>query len=216
MRHYLNTLFFSFNVAMANAADIIDGQQEGTIVLVDGNRQTVYENITGTEYDSNRTLTTVNGSPAILVLGREVQYLTLIVERHQVFVDCAYSDTRNSNNGARVSVGVCGLNWQLDDSYRDIAQQYSDDLQKSIFSFDTTSIIRNSETGSFLLGKMGDIKIYDRYSSATALENALPQKYIVGPSGCFEFGDTVGFLGFYKQRIPKIGYLDIVQSEEPI
>jgi hypothetical protein len=156
----------------------------------------VYENIVGNDFDVLRSLSTINGSPALIVLSRDVQHLTLAEERDQIVIDCAYSDTRNNNNGAKVTAGICGLHWPLDETYGDVARQYSNHIQQSIFSFDTQPLGDGLIPDSFLLGNIDDIEIYDRYSSETTLANASPKKYIKGPDGCFGFDAEVGFLVF--------------------
>lgn len=43
-----------------------------------------------------------------------------------------------------------------------------------------------------------------------------PQKYIKSSSGCFNFGDAVGFLVFLDKDKPRLQYLDVLQSEDPM
>ncbi|MEQ7921638.1 hypothetical protein ABQX22_20765 [Xanthomonas sp. WHRI 1810A] len=212
--HYA-ILFFVASAA-TDANEIVDGSKEGSIVLRAAGHERVYENITTTEQYVNRSLSIINGSPAVLVLGRDTQYFTLAVERDQIVIDCAYSETRNNYNGARVTIATCGLNLQLDETYSDAARKKTENIQQMIYSFDTQLIANNSGPASFLLGKINDIEIYDRYPSVSALENAMPEKYIKGPFGCFNLGNTSGFLVFSSRGSPEIDYLDILQSEEPL
>jgi hypothetical protein len=200
----------------ANALDVFAGDKNGSIVLDKAGRQKVYENIIGDDYDVRRSLSTINGSPAIVVLDRDFQYLTLAVEHDQIVIDCTYSDTRNNYNGARVTAGVCGLHWPLDETYRDVARQYSNHIQESIFSFDTQALVYGSMPSSFLLGNIDDIEVYDRYLSVMALANASPKKYIKGPYGCFDFDTAVGFLVFLDKDSPELKFLDVLESQEPM
>lgn len=213
---YVFSFLLSLVCAAASAGEILVGDTEGSIVLDEAGHRKVYENIVGDNYDVRRILSTINGSSAIVVLGKEIQYLPLAVEDDQIVIDCAYSDGRNRYNGARVTAGICGLHRPLDETYGDAAQQYSNRIQQLIFSFDTQPVVEGSTPGSFLLGNIKDIEIYDRYSSAADLENALPKKYIRGPYGCFDFGATFGFLVFFNKDSPELKFLDVLESEEPI
>jgi hypothetical protein len=139
----LCVLFFVASAA-TDANEIVDGRKEGSIVLRAAGHERAYENITGNEQYVNRSLSTINGSPAILVLGRDTQYFTLAVERDQIVIDCAYSDTRNNYNGARVTIATCGLNLQLDETYSDAVRKNSEHIQRMIYSFDTQFIVNNS------------------------------------------------------------------------
>jgi hypothetical protein len=200
----------------ANAFDIFTGPKNGSIVLDEAGHRKVYENIVGDDYGVLRRLSTINGAPAIVVLGGDFQYLTLAAGRGKIVIDCTYSDTRNNYNGARITAGICDMHWPLDETYSDVARRYSNQIQQSIFSFDTRPLVDGLTSGSFLLGNIDDIEIYDRYSSVTALVNASPTKYIKGPYGCFDFDTTVGFLVFLNKDFPELKFLDLLESQEPM
>jgi len=201
---------------VAQAFDVFAGPKTGSIVIDEAGHRKMYENIVGDDYDVLRRLSTINGSPAIVVLGRDFQYLTLAAERDQIVVDCTYSDTRNNYNGARITTGICGMHWPLDETYSDVARKHSNHIQQSIFSFDTRPFVDGLTSGSFLLGNIDDIEIYDRYPSVETLVNASPKKYIKGPNGCFDFDTAVGFLVFLNKDFPELKFLDLVESQEPM
>lgn len=202
--------------SVANAFDVFTGPKTGSIVVDEAGHRKVYENIVGDDYDVLRSLSTINGSPSIVILGRDFQYLTLAPERDQIVIDCAYFDTRNNYNGAKMTAGICGLHSPLDETYSDVAWQYSNHIQQSVFSFDTRPVVDGLTPGSFLLGNIEDIEIFDRYASVTTLANASPKKYIKGPDGCFDFGTAVGFLVFLNKDAPELKFLDLLESQEPM
>lgn len=200
----------------AIAGEILNGSEAGSIILRDVHGETIYHNITGFEYNIDRSLVEINGLPALLVLSRDSFYFTLLAKGREAVIDCAYSDGRNNYNGARMTTGMCELNIPLDEGYVELAEKLSNSWWSSIYSFDTQPILKEGLATSFLLGVIGDYKIYDKYTSRGTLENASPQKYVKGPLGCFDFGSTVVFLVFSGGDNLKPKYLDILQSMEPI
>lgn len=212
----LISCILSFFDQKAIAGEILSGVEAGSIVLHDVGGETIYKNITGFEYNIDRSLVEINGAPALQVLSRGDFYFTLLAKGRKILIDCAYADGRNNYNGARMAAGMCDLNIPLDEAYIEIAQKLSDSWWASIYSFDTRSILKDDLAASFLLGSIGDYEIYDRYASRDALINASPQKYIKSPFGCFDFGPTLVFLVFSSGDSLRPKYLDIFQSEEPI
>ena len=198
-----------------NAAEIVAGKKEGSLALHVGDDEVLYEDITGDRYGVDRSFTYINGSPGLLVLSRDSFYFTLMIEGREIVVDCAYSDKRNSYNGARMTAGVCGLNIPLRKNYEEIAQDYSSQWRASIFSFDTSDIFKRAVDKDFLLGHIGEIEVFDRYSSAS-LTNSSPQKIIKSHNGCFDFGESVVFLVSSNINSSELKYLDVLRSEEPI
>lgn len=178
-------LFFTcFNVI---TAEIVSRDKPGSIVLRAEGEEVVYDNITGTQHGVDRSLVDINGKPALLVLSRDSLYFTLAVKGREVLVDCAYFDKRNSLNGARMTAGMCGGDVPLVDTYDDIAQRYSNIWSESIYSFDTRTLLNSGASEKFLLGRIGNIEIFDMYPSASSVENSSPQKFIRSRSGCFNF-----------------------------
>ncbi|WP_339436421.1 hypothetical protein [Pseudomonas sp. EL_65y_Pfl1_R32] len=215
-RHSLKVGLLFLVCFNAVAAEIEAGDKPGSVVLHVGADEVLYENITGNQYGIDRSLVDINDSPALLVLSRGSLYFTLAVKGREVLVDCAYYDKRNNYNGARMTAGICGLNVPLSETYDDLAQNYSAAWRGSIFSFDTRGVFESKAGGDFLLGRIGEVEVFDRYSSASSLKNALPQKVIKSRSGCFNFGESVGFLVFINKDKPSLQYLDILRSEEPM
>lgn len=185
-------------------------------MLRDHAHELIYEDITGNKNGLDRVLTDINGLPALMVRSRYDFYYTLLIHNGKILIDCAYFDARNNNNGARASAGVCGLNRELDNRYDEIAQNYLNDLRSSIFSFDTQSIINNGTGSDFLLGKIGEIEIFDRYSSVSSLENSSPQKVVKNRHGCFNFETSTGFLVFMNKDNLRLEYFDVLHAEEPM
>jgi hypothetical protein len=213
---FIMVLFLISPFSKSAAVEIVNGTKAGSVMLRDGSGEVVYENITGNEYNVARSLVDINGIPALLVLSRDSFYFTLLSRGKEILIDCAYADSRNNYNGARMSAGTCGLNIPLSEDYVEVAQNNSNRWSSSIFSFDTSPVFKQKLATNFLLGTIGDVEIYDRYASEEALENALPQKYIKGPSGCFGFKEADVFLVFLNGGSPQLKYLDILRSEEPI
>lgn len=208
---------FSLAVFGAHGAEIIEGESVGSIMLRsngdDGKK--IYEGIIGEKDGFQRSLIAINRAPALQVNSRFEFYYTLTVVEDEITIDCAYFDGRNIYNGARASAAMCGLNVILERNYDEIAQNYSNGWRNSIFSFDTSLMIERAEAEDFLIGRIGSVEIYDRYSSLSSLENASPRKIIKTREGCFDFGNAVGFLVFLNKNAPILRYLDVVRSEEP-
>ena len=157
----------------------------------------------------------INNAPALYVLGRDSYYYTLKTHAGGVHIDCAYADARNSTNGARVLAGMCGLDERIIEDFQVIAQNYSNDWQDSVYGFDTWPMISNKASGDFLLGKIGNVEVYDRYASMDDLLNAKPEKYVKTPSGCYYFKQKLVFLVFNKPRPDNPVYLDVIRSHDP-
>lgn len=213
-----NSVFLLFFYAWCDVVlgVVLPGSSPGSIVLHNNGREKIYENVIGNKDGFGRSLISVNGASALHVSSRYDYYYTLVVEEGGVLVDCAYFDGRNSYNGARATGGVCGLSKPLNSDYDEIAQVYSNEWRSSIFSFDTREVIESGEGRDFLLGRIGEVEIFDRYVSADALENALPQKIIRSRSGCFNFREAVGFPVLLDKNESGFLYLDVLRSEEPM
>lgn len=196
--------------------EIENGKTPGSIVLRDSVRKVVYEGITGERHGFYRKLISINNSPALWVANRYKYYYTLLVNQGGIKIDCAYVNARNTYNGARVSAGKCGLNIPLREDYDEIAQKYSDEWEDSIFSFDTQAVLGSDAGKDYLLGRIGEVEIFDRYPTAISLENSSPQKIVKGPFGCFNFAEAVGFLVYLDKDKPTLQYLDVLRSEEPM
>lgn len=176
----------------------------------------VYENITGVQYGVDRSFVDINGNPALLVLSKDSLYFTLAVKGREVLIDCVYFDKRNSLNGARMTAGMCEVDVTLVDTYDDIARRYSNIWSESIYSFDTKALLDGGVDETFLLGRIGEVEVFDRYPSTGSLESSSPQKLIRSRAGCFNLGNAVGFLIFVNKDKPSLKYLDVLRSEEPI
>ncbi len=213
------TLVLLFSLACCTnlaAGDLWVGEEKGSIVARDGKREFVYKNIVGSGHGVDRSLIELNGLPALEVVSRGIYYFSLVIGIEGVTIDCAYSDVRNVYNGARVSLGKCGLNLPLDEFYLDVAQNHSSVWMDSIYSVNTESVFKTGQGGDFMLGKFGEVEVYDRYASVESLEESAPQKIIKGSKGCFNFGESLVFLVYLNDDKGGIKYLDVVQSYEPL
>ena len=201
----------------AVSREIVSGQIPGSIMLRNSSSEVTYNNIIGDKEGFDRQLISINDSPALRVSARYKFYYTLAPRENEILIDCAYFDVRNIYNGARASAGICGLNIQLTENYDEIAQDYSNTWRESIFSFDTKEVFESGKTRKdFFLGKIGEIEVFDRYPSASSLENSAPQKIIKSRFGCFNFAEAVGFLVFVNKDNPTLHYLDMLRSEDPM
>lgn len=197
------------------ASEINEGEG-GRLVLYSKGHEVIYKNILGSNEGMDRDLISINGSAALRVSARFEFYYTLIVKDVGVLIDCAYADARNNYNGARVSAGICGLNIKLGKGYDEVAQSHLNTWTDRLFSFDTKSVFKDHRATSFLLGYVGGVEVYDRYSSVAELDGASPQKYIKSAAGCFNFGSKTGFPIFTNDVDFKINYLDILISSTPM
>ncbi|MHC5352536.1 hypothetical protein [Metapseudomonas furukawaii] len=192
--------------------EIKPGGESGSIVFLGK----TYRDITGSKDGFYRELMSINGEPALFSGNRDSLYFPLKLSNGMLLIDCVYVDSRNMHNGARVFIGVCGLGRPLNSEYSSIAYEYSDRWIERVFSFDTSTVFREGKPTSFLLGKIGDIGIYNRYSSVEALEGATPEIYIKSDRGCYSFGEIKAFLVFNKGDEKQPSYLDVLRSHDPM
>lgn len=210
-------LYLPLICCAADSEGVIKGEGRGLILLHRNGEdcEKIYEGIIGEKEGFQRSLIDINGMPALQVNSRFDFYYTLNVVDGEITIDCAYFDGRNIYNGARASAAMCGLNARLERDYDEIAQLYSNVWRESIFSFDTRPLIEKDEATNFLIGRVGSVEVYDRYSSLISLENSSPRKIIKANEGCFDFEDAVVFLVFINKDAPRLEYLDVIRSEEP-
>jgi hypothetical protein len=209
-------LFALGTMMNATATEIDVDQKSGSLILRAKHRTVVYEDVVGEKNGFDRSLILINGSPALSVFGRDSFYYTLITDGEKIYIDCAYSDVRNIENGAKVAAGACGLARELGEGFEEVAQEFANIWQRKIYGFDTQPLYRVAGAHKFLLGRIGEIAVYDRYLSTEELENATPQKYIKSSNGCFNFGASSGFLVFLEGGSINPVYLDLLKSEDPL
>lgn len=130
---FIMVLFLISPFSKSAAVEIVNGTKAGSVVLRDGSSEIVYENITGSEYNVARSLVNINGIPGLFVLSRDGFYFTLLAKGREILIDCAYVDSRNNYNGAKMSAGACGLNIPLGEDYVEVAQNNSNRWSVSIF-----------------------------------------------------------------------------------
>ncbi|MBD8708841.1 hypothetical protein IFT47_19620 [Pseudomonas sp. CFBP 13711] len=210
-------MFMCLSMSTGLSADFsLSSSADNTILTarVDGH-EFKYPDIIGDQDGLWTTDGLINNAPALYVLGRDSYYYTLKTHAGGVHIDCAYADARNSTNGARVLAGMCGLDERIIEDFQVIAQNYSNDWQDSVYGFDTWPMISNKTSGDFLLGKIGEVEVYDRYASIDDLLNAKPEKYVKTSSGCYYFKQKLAFLVFNKPRPDKPVFLDVIRSHDP-
>lgn len=188
---------------------------DGALILQDHNRETLYKNITGDRHGVFRGITEINGAPALFSLGRGDYYFTLYRKSADLLINCAYSDDRNTQNGARVRAGICNLDAPLNEAFEEIGQQYSSQWEASVYSFDTSKLIEDNQSTDFLLSHVGTVAIYDRYPSREALENSNPVTFVKSTQGCFYFNDNRVYL-IFSQHNHSAEFLDIMTSADPL
>lgn len=194
------------------AEEVRRGSEPGSIVY----SGKAYLDVVGSKDGFYRRLTSINGTPALFSGGRDLLYFSLKLSGGMLLVDCAYIESRNEYNGVRVSAGVCGLERPLDSEYNDIIYEYSDRWMGGVFSFGTDRVIKDKKPTSFLLGEIGGVSVYNRYSTVGDLESATPETYVKSDGGCYSFGKAEVFLIFMKGDELSPHYLDVRLSADPI
>lgn len=167
--------------------------------------------ILGDKGGVDRVLVTINGQSAIFVLGRDSYYYTLRLDGEQVMVDCVYVDGRNIYNGARISVGECGLGTLLESNFYEMGMELLAQQIRDVYSFDTKAGAHGS--GRYLIGKLNGIEFIDEYLTKESLMDSRPNKLVQWGGRCYKFDTDLVFL-------TKVGgairYVDVVRSLDPM
>lgn len=200
---------------MAEAGEISSNEADGSLTLAVDGAGYRYEDIIGEYEGFDRWFTTINGAPALVVLGRDSYYYTLEIVGKEIRVDCSYVDARNSQNGAGVLAGSCGLGIPLESSYSLIGQSLANEWKEKIFNFEIVDFSGTKGRGDYFLGKIGEVEVYDRYASFSDVENSSPVRYIKTNKGCHFFHQAKVFLVFSK-KLGSLSRLDVLKSEEPL
>lgn len=190
-------------------------QITGSLTLDNETTTTPYKGITGDKDGFYRAFTPINGKDGLIALGRGEYYFTLMERNNQIIIDCIYIKERNVQNGAGIFAGLCNSNTALRNNYTDIAQDLSNTLTQSLYSFDTQPVVMGVRS-RFFLGKTGKIEIYDEYGSANDLMNSSPTKYIKTSSGCLHMKGTETFLVFTAPQTTSPSHLEVVRSTDPM
>ncbi|MEX6667015.1 hypothetical protein [Pseudomonas sp. W2-17] len=211
----LGLMCLSMAIGVNAAFSISSNDEDGTLTAYVDGREFTYPEIIGDRYGLWTTDGLINKSPALYVLSRDTYYYTLKAGAHGAYIDCAYTDGRNSMNGAGVLAGMCDLDEKIVENFQSIAQDYSNKWKDSVYGFNTRSMLDHKTGAEFLLGKIGKIEVYDQYPSVDALFGARPEKYIKMRSGCYYFKQKQAFLVFNKAQPDKPVYLDVIRSHDP-
>ncbi len=174
-------------------------------------REHLFKDIFGEKDGVDRVLISINGQPAIFVLGRDSYYYTLGFEGVRVTVDCVYVDGRNKYNGARISVGECGLNTLLESTFYEVGMELLAEQSRDVYSFDTKAVAHGGRR--YLIGEMNGIEFSDEYLSEESLVDSRPNKIARWKGRCYKFDADLVFL---TEVGGAIRYLDVVKSLDPM
>ncbi|WP_156428983.1 hypothetical protein [Pseudomonas oryzihabitans] len=147
-----------------------------------------YRNIIGYKDGSFRDLIKINSTPSLYSSADGENYYTLKAEGNEIKVDCLYSDVRNPFNGIRIRKGICGLNQNLNSEYTDSAFNLTDKWQSETSNIDTSLLIERGEPVEVLVSENSEIKISQRYSELSDLENSTPDAIVEVSNSCFNLG----------------------------
>lgn len=216
MKNVLKPLTFCLLLTpFSTVAEIEEGNNTGSLTLKTAGITVIYNDITGDKNGFFRSLLPINGSNGLIALGRGEHYYTLNVHDNQIQIDCIYINDRNNQNGANISAAVCDSNTTLNPDYTDISQNLSNFLTQSIYSFDTSPVMKGLKS-RFMLGKIGAVEIYDAYDSEDDLINSRPAKYIKTKTGCRLMKEANAFLVFINPQARNPSYLDVIKNLSPM
>jgi len=217
MRKYISVFVSLFLLSPNLSSSEIKqaGNSEGIILSWIGGH-TLYRNVLGQWEGFYRDLVKINGEIGLAVLGRGEYYYVLKVDFDKLLVDCVYITDRIAQSGAGISAGVCGLNTELEEGYADLSQKYLEIFQASVYSFSTELLVQENKSQDFLLGDIGEVKVYDRYVSSRQLENAKSEKYVRTTLGCYFFKENEVFLVYTQGEKLRLSYLELVSRLDPL
>ncbi|MBI6927224.1 MULTISPECIES: hypothetical protein [Pseudomonas] len=205
-------LWISILVSCGLQADGVVVEERGRDLYVrSSSEDRLFKNIFGDKDGVARVLVSVNGRPAIFVLGRASYYYTLGFDGSRVTVDCVYVDGRNKYNGARILVGECGLDTLIDSSFYEVGMELLAEQSRDVYSFSTNTVANGG--GRYVIGEMSGIEFIDEYLSEESLIGSRPVRMARWKGRCYKFDADLVFLTKVEG---KISYVDVVRSVDPI
>jgi len=208
------------NVVLWISILVSPGLQAGGVVVEERGRdlyvrssaeEHLFKDIFGDKDGVDRVLVFINARPAIIVLGRDSYYYTLGFDGARVTVDCAYVDGRNRYNGARISVGDCGLDAMIDSNFYEIGMELLAEQSRDVYSFDTKNVAQGG--GRYLIGEINGVEFIDEYLSEESLINSRPVRMARWKGRCYKFDADLVFLTKVGEGIR---YVDVVRSLDPM
>lgn len=210
----LKKAFFWIGIFVSSglrASDVVIEERGRDLYVRDSTIERSVKDIFGEKDGVDRVLVTINGQSAIFVLGRDSYYYTLRLDGVRVMVDCVYVDGRNIYNGARISVGGCGLGTLLESNFYEIGMELLAEQSRDVYSFDTKAVAHGG--GRYLIGELNGVEFLDEYLSKESLMNSRPNKLVRWRGRCYKFDTDLVFL-------IKVGgairYVDVVRSLDPM
>lgn len=201
--------------ALSNLADAVEIEVEKIsgkdVTFKIENRTLTYNNIIREMDGSYRDLIKINSKPSLYSAVDGENYYTLEAKDNKIYIDCLYSDFRSPTNGLRVRRGVCGLNKTLDSEYVDWAFEYTNAWQAEISKVDTTSLLKNKAPIETSVSQDPAIKVRQRYSNLSDLENSTPS-YIIEIAGkCYNQGKVNLYIVNQKQSLETNSTLAVIE-----
>ncbi|QPN43422.1 hypothetical protein I5S86_17890 [Priestia aryabhattai] len=201
-------VFVSFGL---QASDVVIEERGRDLYVRSSSVEHSVKDVFGDRDGVDRVLMTINGQSAIFVFGRDSYYYALRFDGVRVMVDCVYVDGRNIYNGARISVGECGLGTLLESNFYEVGMELLAEQIRDVYSFDTKASAHGG--GRYLIGELNGVEFLDEYLSKESLIDSRPNKLVRWRGRCYKFDTDLVFL-------TKVGggirYVDVVRSLDPM
>jgi hypothetical protein len=153
----------------------------GVLRISWGQKTKVFTDTVGYAGNISRAVASFNGAPALVyensgsITSYEVFY-TLALKDKVPVIDCVYGNIRNAQNGVSIRKAVCNLNKPLSSKYQDLIFAYSDKWIEASNAVSLQSVMAEpSEPADAPLGRLGEVDVTLRYSSADELMSAAPK-----------------------------------------
>lgn len=153
----------------------------GELTVSRGQETKAFTDIVGYAGQTSRALVSFNGTPALTYENAgsnthfEVFY-TLAIKDNVPVINCAYANIRNGQNGASIRKAVCNLDKPLSSEYQDLIFVYSDKWIEASNAVSLQSVMAEpSQPADAPLGRLGEVDVALRYSSADELMSATPK-----------------------------------------
>ncbi|UVO18259.1 hypothetical protein [Stutzerimonas stutzeri] len=174
---------YTISVNRADSSESYTADIESGILMIERRGETITKlpDIVGHTGQITKTLTSFNNGPALSYENSgsntyfEIFY-TLTLKKGTPFIDCAYANIRNGQNGVSVRKAVCNLEAPLSNNYQDLIFSYSDAWIDASNEVSLQSIMNEpSKAALVLLGPLGEVNLSLRYESIEDLMSASPR-----------------------------------------